>query len=190
MSLGKSKKAAMEMSVGTIVTIVLLMTVLVLGIVLVRNIFMGSIDVVDMTEKQLKDEVNKLFSEDKKLVIYPDTTEPIEAKQEETTGVGIGIKNLLEGASGTETFNYQVTVSDPDLSTKCGGIRIADVESWMVTGRTENNIPIPVGDVSAQKVIFKIPTGAPLCTIRFRVNVNEGTNYYSTAIFDIETKAK
>jgi len=35
----KSKRAAMEMSVGTIVTIVLLMTVLILGLVLVRSIF-------------------------------------------------------------------------------------------------------------------------------------------------------
>ena len=35
----KSKRGAMEMSVGTIVTIVLLMSVLVLGIFLVQKIF-------------------------------------------------------------------------------------------------------------------------------------------------------
>ena len=38
----RDKKAAMEMSVGTIVTIVLLMTVLILGLVLVRTIFSRS----------------------------------------------------------------------------------------------------------------------------------------------------
>jgi len=35
----KTKKGAMEMSIGTIVTIVLLMSILILGIVLVKNIF-------------------------------------------------------------------------------------------------------------------------------------------------------
>ena len=37
-----NKKAAMEMSVGTIVTIVLLMSVLVLGIFMIQKIFSGS----------------------------------------------------------------------------------------------------------------------------------------------------
>ena len=59
----------MEMSVGTIVTIVLLMSVLVLGIILIKNIFYGGIKIVDMTNEQLENEINKLFGEDKKLVL-------------------------------------------------------------------------------------------------------------------------
>ena len=49
----KNKKAAMEMSVGNIVTIVLLMTVLVLGIILVQRIFTSGVGVVDLTDEQL-----------------------------------------------------------------------------------------------------------------------------------------
>ena len=54
----KNKKAAMEMSVGTIVTIVLLMSVLILGIFLVQNIFKSAKGAVDLTDKQLKNEIN------------------------------------------------------------------------------------------------------------------------------------
>ena len=41
------------MSVGTIVTIVLLMTVLVLGLVLIRTIFKGAVENIDITDKDL-----------------------------------------------------------------------------------------------------------------------------------------
>jgi len=179
----------MEMSVGTIVTIVLLMTVLVLGLVLVRTIFTSATDVVKMTDEQLKKEVNKLFSEENKLVIYPDTRR-IDIKQSEINGVGIGIKNLQTGSISEEKFTYTVEVSDPDLSTKCGGVRLTDVESWIVTGRTETNIPIPPGEFTTQKVLFDIPVGSPLCTIRFRVNVDAGGKPYATDFFDVTIKAK
>jgi hypothetical protein len=178
----------MEMSVGTIVTIVLLVSVLILGIVLIKNIFTSAKGVVDLTDQQLRDEINKLFSEESKMSIYPGTR-LVEIKQESTDGVGIGIRNLLTGASGDKTFSYVVTVSDADLSTKCG-IDQQTAESWIATGRTEENIPIPSGDFSTQKVLFEIPTGAPLCTIRFRINVQADGTAYATDFFDLKIKAK
>ena len=52
--ISKNKHAAMEMSVGTIVTIVLLMAVLVLGLVLVRTIFKNSTESIDSIDEQVK----------------------------------------------------------------------------------------------------------------------------------------
>jgi hypothetical protein len=186
----KNKRAAMEMSVGTIVTIVLLVTVLILGVVLIKNIFTSAKGVVDLTDQQLRNEINKLFSEESKMSIYP-STRLVEIKQETTDGVGIGIKNLLTGVSGEKKFSYTVRVSDTDtdLNSKCG-IDAGTAESWIVTGKSEKDIPIPSGDFSAQKVLFEIPVGAPLCTIRFRVEVKaDGTNY-ATDFFDVKIKAK
>ena len=57
----KQKKAAMEMSVGTIVTIVLLMSVLILGIFLIKNIFSSAKNAIDLTDEQLNAEINELF---------------------------------------------------------------------------------------------------------------------------------
>jgi len=180
----RNKKAAMEMSVGTIVTIVLLMTVLVLGLVLVTNIFKSAEGVIDLTDQQLREEVNKLFSEQKKLVIYPGTRF-LEIEQGEIDGFGIGIKNLLTGEAGIKKFSYQVEVSDPDLRTKCG-INVNEVERWITTGRQEVNLAIPVGDLTTQKVLFDVPVGSPLCTVRFRVNVNVENTPYATDFFDIK----
>jgi hypothetical protein len=178
-----NKKAAMEMSVGTIVTIILLMSVLVLGVVLITNIFSGAKDVVDMGNEQLKAEMDKLFSKEDKISIYPQTRHK-EIKQGEINGVGLGIRNKLSGASGETRFSYQVVVSDPDLEKKCG-VRVTEAENWITTGRQEKSIAIPSGDFSSQKILFDIPVGAPLCTIRYRVNVDAGTQSYATDYFDI-----
>ena len=69
------KQGQMQMSVGTIVTIVLLMTVLILGLVLVRTIFSGAIENIDSIDQSIKSEINKLFAEDdfRKIIIYPPT---------------------------------------------------------------------------------------------------------------------
>lgn len=182
------KHGAMEMSVGTIVTIVLLMAVLVLGIFLVQKIFGSATGAIDLTDQQLREEINKLFSEERKLVIYPGTRF-VEIKQGETDGVGIGIKNLLTGVSGTKKFNYNVEVSDPTIDTKCG-IDADIAESWIATGKEERDIPIAIGDIAMGKVLLNIPVGSPLCTIRYRVNVDAEGDAYATDFFDIEVKAK
>jgi len=184
----RNRSAAMEMSVGTIVTIVLLVTVLILGVVLISNIFKSATSVVDLTDQQLRNEVNKLFSEESKISIYP-STRLVEIRQETTDGVGIGIRNLLTGASGSKKFSYTVIVSDSDIQSKCG-VNAGVAEGWIVTGKSESDIPIPSGDFSAQKVLFEIPVGAPLCTMRFRVNVEADGTAYATDFFDLKVKAK
>jgi len=60
----KNKRAAMEMSIGTIVTIVLSMTLLIGGIMLVTNISKSGADIVDITDSQVKNQINQLFGED------------------------------------------------------------------------------------------------------------------------------
>jgi hypothetical protein len=182
-------KGQMEMSVGTIVTIVLLVTLLILGIVLIKNIFNSATNVVDLTDQQLREEINKLFSEDSKISIYPGTR-LVEIRQEATSGVGVGIKNLISGSATTPTFGYVVVVSDADLRTKCG-VDTATAENWIVTGKSEEGIPIPPGDFTTQKILFEIPVGAPLCTIRYRVNVmTSDGKVYATDFFDLKIKAK
>ena len=77
-----SKRAAMVMSVGTMVTIVLLMTVLILGLVFVRQIFSSAKGAIDLTDQQLRNEIAKTFSEESKISIYPGTRF-LEIKQED-----------------------------------------------------------------------------------------------------------
>ena len=135
------KKAAIELSIGTIVIIVLAMSMLILGMVLVKNIFTGSSQNVLQMNDKVKDQINKLFVEDKRTVIYlPNQIARIE--QNEDWGVAFGIKNLARGTAEAGRFHYEVTVSDPDVRTKCG-IDERSIEGWMTTGRSDDLIISP-----------------------------------------------
>lgn len=178
----KNKRGAMEMSVGTIVTIVLLMAVLVLGLVLTRQIFSSSKGAIDLTDQQLKSEIGKAFgSEDDMIIIFPESRY-IEIKQESRDGVGIGIRNILTGVSGSQDFSYVVGVSESNCVN-------ADVLSWIELGKSAEDISIQVGDYASRKVIFSIPTGSPLCSVRYSVTVTSGS-VVEEDYFDVVVKAK
>ena len=70
----ENKKGAIELSIGTIVIIVLAMSMLILGLVLVRTIFTGAIDAVKSIDDGVKKEIGVLFSEnnERRVVLYPD----------------------------------------------------------------------------------------------------------------------
>jgi len=181
----KSKKAAIELSMSTIVIIVLSVTLLIGGIIFIQRILSLSTGVLDMTDAQLRSQINKLFSEEDKVMIYPQNG-LVQIRQGTTDEVGIGIQNLQTGASASTDFSYEVTATD---TTDCG-ISEAEAESWIVTGREGSDIQIVSGDMTTERIRLRIPVGAPLCIARFRVNVKAGGSAYDTATFDIEVKGK
>lgn len=182
----ENKRAAFEMSVGTIVTIVLSVTLLVLGIFFVQQVFSSAKGVAELTDQQMRNEINKLFSSEDKIVIYP-STRYIEIKQESTDGVGIGIKNLQQGVSGDMKFSYVVK---PEDFSNCG-VTAEVAENWIALGKSATDLSIASGDLASRKVLFNIPVGAPLCTVRYRVEVTaNGETYGSADFFDINIKAK
>lgn len=182
----RGKIGAMEMSIGTIVIIVLSMSMLILGMVLVKNIFGGASDNILQMNDKVKGEINKLFVEDKRTVVYlPNQIAKI--KQNEDWGVAFGIKNLERGSAEAGRFHYDVTVSDPDVRTKCGmGER--DIEAWIKTGRADDTTIAP-GQSYFGVVRFLVPEGAPLCTVRFHIDITKDNAPYATEFFDVEVLA-
>jgi len=182
------KRGAMELSVGTIVVIVLAMSMLILGLVLVKNIFGASNKIVSMTEDQLVSEVQQLFGAEKKLAIYP-TNKQIDAKIGKKTGFGIAIKNKVQGGATPQKFSYEVVVNDPDIQTKCG-FGPDTVKTWLIhgTGRAGSDIEIPPSEIKGEIVLFTVPEGTSLCTIRLGVTVKYGTSIYSSESVDVEIK--
>ena len=132
------KKGAIELSIGTIVIVVLAMSMLILGLVLIKGIFSGATSIADMSTEQVKNQVAQIFGENKKLVVYPDSKK-VEIEQGNVDGFGIGIKNLVEGSAEDMKFSYEIVVSDADLRKKCG-VSEKEAEGWIVTGRTESNL--------------------------------------------------
>lgn len=172
------------MSVGTIVTIVLLITVLILGLVLVRTIFSGSIENINSIDQAVKNEINKLFSEDssRTIVVYP-PTRSISIKEGEQGGFGFSIRNL---ESQDKTFRYDVLYD----SSSCN-INSASAQNLIVLGKTGNNINIASGRVLENPILvrFDISNDVPLCNIRYNIQVKDqtsGTIYGSTVSVDLE----
>ena len=179
----KNKKAAMEMSVGTIVTIVLLMSVLVLGIFLVQRVFSSGTNAVDQIDAQVQNEINKLFSEEgQTLAIFPNSREVI-LKQGESAGFAFSVFN-----KDVESHSYSWSVEaleSFDFVGKCG--------SGMTQSKADNFLLVPSGafDLSGSSqmalpelVKFDIPETAPLCTIPYKLTIKQdGGTFPGTTVF-------
>jgi hypothetical protein len=182
----KNKTGAMEMSVGTIVTIVLLMTVLILGLVLVRTIFSGATENIGSIDTAVKNEINKLFSEDntKKIIIYPPTQE-ISIDKGEEGGFGFSIRNNNQ-EEGSFSYTVKFVEKDPNCQ-----MTDAQASSLIVLGSKGTNIRIPSGSALDNPILvkFSIPEEASLCNIRYGIDVTEGGKaYLPTVTVDLQIK--
>ena len=70
-SILNSKKGAIELSMTTVVVIVLAMTMLILGLTLIRTIFTGAQYNVQSINDKVRGEINSLFLEnaDQKIIV-------------------------------------------------------------------------------------------------------------------------
>ena len=177
------KKGAIELSIGTIVIIVLAMSMLILGMVLIKNIFSGSNENVLQMNDKVKDQINKLFVENKKTIVYL-SNQIAKIKHNEEWGVAFGIRNLQKGTAEAGKFSYEVIVSDPNVRKNCG-LGEKDIEAWIKTGKSDS-MTLGPGDTYVGVVRFFIPENAPICTVRFHIDVKLDNQPYSTDFFDIE----
>lgn len=181
----KTKKAAMEMSIGTIVVIVLAMSMLILGIVLVRNIFSSGTSAVDASHEQVMDQISQMFGNDKKVGIVP-TTGKVEIKQGTGDGFRIAIQNLERGSDGQNArFSYEVVVSE--IESGCS-ITEQEINDWML-GSSESDMAIPVGESDSPRVILNVPDNAELCTFLLRANVFINGNPYGVERIEVSIVA-
>jgi len=182
-----TKKAQMQMSVGTIVTIVLLMTVLILGLTLTRTIFRGSIENINSIDQAVKSEINKLFAEDdnRKVVVYPPSKLVVIQKgNEDYLGFAFSIRNL---ATTIETYDYEITA---DGNSDCG-VSSSEALSWIKAGK-EGTVTISASSLmeDPEFVRFIIPDDAPPCLIRYSIEVDrDGRGYTSDVSLDLEVKS-
>jgi len=170
------KKAAMEMSVGTIVTIVLLMTVLVLGIFFIQKIFGGGVNAIDSVNTEIENQINKLFSEEgKKLAVYPTSREIKVKKGDDPKGFAFSVKNKeVESAD----FSYEVKADDVS---KCGSLTEAQADNFLLGGSGSFSLG-PGNELDVPRLVkFDLPETAPPCTIIYLLEINKGTEAYANA---------
>lgn len=179
----KSKRAAMEMSVGTMVTIVLLVIVLVLGIFFIQKIFKTGTTAIDGVDSKIQSEIDNLFAQEgKKIVIYPRERE-ITMDQGDAGGFGFSIENkdLTDG-----TFTYEVSVEE--IGSGCQ-LTEAEAESLIILGKSgTKELSSGAKLEDAIFVKFSIPETAPICLIRYSVDVEKDGEAYASSSVDLKIK--
>lgn len=171
----KNRKAAMEMSVGTIVTIVLLMSVLILGIFLVQKIFSTSTNAIDSVDTKIQSEIDLLFStnQNARHSTVPKERE-VTIKKGDSGGFAFSVfnKDTTEG-----NFAYTTVVSE--VASNCQ-LTEEEAENLIILGK-KGDRDIPSGDKLADAffVKFQIPETTPLCQITYTVEITKDESVYT-----------
>lgn len=188
----KQKKGAIELSIGTVVIIVLAMTMLVLGIVLVTNIFKGATEAVDILDKNVQDEIKDLFNNEKSDVIVklgPDRTARI--KPGTSTKVAVGAR-LPSGESIQDSNRLKFTLSLDELTTSQNCLRVLGKTRTEQMFITNLNVPVPFlaidGANAFGDVEIKVPEGTAVCSQKVIVKVTDtqGNTLVGQTFFTVE----
>jgi hypothetical protein len=173
------KRGAIELSLGTIVIVILAVLFLIMGIVLVRQLMCSAIGGIKIFDDAVKESMRNLYvTEDKNVVIKEKYNDIPRA-----SGYRVGILIKNEDKANTK-FSYDIVASDLG---SCG-ITKQEAESYIDIGKTGRDMDISIGNDIGIEVIFKIPKDAPLCTIRYTVNAQNGNDPYDSNNFDITIK--
>ncbi len=176
----KSRKAAMEMSMGTIVTIVLLMTVLIMGMIFTRNIMCSGIQMTDDITAGMSNEIKGLFQ------VGESGVECVgEGDQEVVIAIDGGTKKLgcIAVSDTSKTYDFKV------VSTKVleGDIREDDIERWIsVSGR--EGVRVAAGNDDPINIFsIKIPEGTDAFDLEIELLVTdtEGSSQGESHYMDV-----
>lgn len=177
----KNKKAALELSIGTIVVLVLAMAMLIMGLILVRTIFKGGTEAVNKINDEVLKGIDDMFADsDAKIVIYPTSRKISIEQRSQGEGFAFSVRNL---ELDEENFIYDIAVdSEFNIEDRCR-ITKQQADSWLdvssgsftLVGSSKMDMP--------ELVTFTIPETAPSCTIPYRIDVKtEGVQYASGSI--------
>ncbi|MEK6828625.1 MAG: hypothetical protein AABY15_00730 [Nanoarchaeota archaeon] len=180
-----NKKAAIEMSMTTFVTIVLVVIVMVLGIFFVQRIFQSSTNAIDSIDSQVQSEINKLFAgEGTLLSVYPSSRQVTFKTGDTNKGFAFSVKNDV---NERKDFTYAIGV-DPNFDfTRCGSAFTKTMaNSWLVVDTGSFTLGRAGTSDSPELVLLTIPKTSPACTIPYKLEVKrEGSFYVGTTIYII-----
>lgn len=178
-ALFSSKKGAMEMSVGTIVTIVLLMSVLVLGIFLVQKVFRSGTNAIDTIDSEVQNQITQLFTDNQnaRLAVYPTSQELSIKKGDNPKGFAFSVRN-----NDVEEATFSFTLVAADIS-DCGSTMTEEKANDFISA-SFTDFGVGPGNTQNKLVKFNVPEEAPPCLIVYLLEVQkDGTHYDGADIF-------
>ena len=161
------KRAALEMSISTIVIVVISVTMLIMGLILVRTIMCGAlVTSVDLTQK-MKVQINKLFQDtgnDVAMLKGPQNT--IKIQPGDSSSIWFAFRPTVQ-----TDYNYRFEVFLADKYKKAPySLRQSDIQGWFTTPLSGREV---VGTLGKEKnLILKPPKETPEFEFVLRLKVN------------------
>ncbi len=173
-----NKKGAIELSITTIIVIVLGVTLLVLGLVFVQGIFSKVTELSDAAFRDADREIKERIGANQKVYVSGVTFELDPGK---STTINIGVQNF-----GTETtssiFTLQVVSGTKVVSgPKVGG------DIWFLANNA--GIAVNVGEKKGLPTLLQLPKGVePGSSYTFTLNVYKGREVYGSEAILVKVK--
>lgn len=158
-----NKRAAMEMSVGTIVTIVLLLSVLILGLYFTRNVMCSGIIMTDQINQKVQNEVLNLFAEDDYGVKCLG-----EGSEEAVLGDG-GRRHVFCVIKTKENAEYELKIVDIEV---LKGMPEKKVKEWVLSEGWKGNV-LPGKDNPQTVLLLDVPDSVTDTSLKIKI---ESTN--------------
>ena len=165
------------MSVGTMVTIVLLMVFLVLGIFFINKVSKLGLNAIDTIDSQVQSEIQKLFAEEgRKIALYPTSREIVLKKGDTPKGFAFSVRN-----TDVESADFSYTTQASDVS-KCGSTFTKEDADSMLLGGTGTFSLGPGDSLELPRLVkFSVPESSPPCTATYDLEISKDSVPYTSA---------
>lgn len=171
----KNKKAAIELSVSTIIIIVLGVSMLILGMVLIRSILCSAIGLTGNINSAVNSEINKYFGDSGGEVACI-------GSGGDAIKMATGQENIIYcGIRAPEQAKYEVKVTS--VRSGISSLSEEQLKKWLVQDSYSSDVA--PGDTAVKKIArLNIPSNAPEGAITIQVQVTKGGTLLSTQDLD------
>lgn len=171
-----NKKAGFEMSITTLVVIVIAVIILILGLVFVRQIFGTASKSISIIDQQVKNKLQTMFGEEAGLIQVYSRTVDVKAG---TQGLSFPFAaKTPKGERITSRSDMQYK-----LSKGIGTCVSAEVDNWFLQPLGQSiSVDQFEADTSFSDIIITVPTGTTVCSQKINIDVTyKGTTVGGTS---------
>jgi hypothetical protein len=172
-----SKRAALELSVSTIVVIVLGVTMLIIGMVLVRNIMCGALGLTGDINGKVQSQINELFgSSEGEIQCIGAGGDPVQLIPGKLNVIWCGVH-------ADKAADYKIETTE----IKIEGVSQTELAKWKESDKWTGTVS--PGDTAPKKVVrLNIPDDAPESSVIVRLSVSRDGRVITTQDLDFEIK--
>lgn len=172
-----SRRAALELSIGTVVILVLGVTMLIMGMVVTRSIMCGALGLTGEVNGKVRGELDKLFDSTEGEVACLGSGDAVKMVPGETNIIHCSIR-------APEKATYKIEIAS--VGSTSSSITKETVQKWVATKGAWVGEVAP-GDFDSKKPArLVIPNNAPEGNIQLQLKVQRNNELISTQDLDFE----